>query len=81
MAVVGLVRVGEVGEEEEHSLPTTPLLWVIYFYRELSRADFCFLVLLLALLGGLWVLLPAGAIGAQIYWMTQFVRGARQFHV
>ena len=68
-------------DEEENILPTTLLLWVIYFLRELSRADFCFLVLLLALLGGLWVLLPAGAIGAQIYWMTQFVRGARQFHV
>ena len=67
--------------EEEDTLPTTSLLWVIYFLRELSRADFCFLVLLLALLGGLWVLLPAGAIGAQIYWMTQFVRGARKFHV
>ena len=68
-------------DEEENILPTTLLLWVIYFLRELSRADFCFLVLLLALPGGLWILLPAGAIGAQIYWMTQFVRGARQFHV
>ena len=68
-------------DEEENILPTTLLLWVIYFLRELSRADFCFLVLLLALLGGVWILLPAGAIGAQIYWMTQFVRGARQFHV
>ena len=68
-------------DEEENILPTTLLLWVIYFLRELSRADFCFLVLLLALPGGLWILLPAGAIGAQIYWMTQFVHGARQFHV
>ena len=68
-------------DEKEDILPATPLLWVIYFLRELSRADFCFLVLFLALFGGLWVLLPAGAIGAQIYWMTQFVRGARQFHV
>ena len=68
-------------DEEENILPTTLLLWVIYFLRELSRADFCFLVLLLALPGVLWILLPAGAIGAQIYWMTQFVRGARQFHV
>ena len=82
-----LERRGEEDEEaqeeveEEHILPTTPLLWMIYFLRELSRADFCFLVLLLALAGGLWVLLPAGAVGAQIYWMTQFVRGARQFHV
>ena len=66
---------------EDGSLPTTPLLWVIYFLRELSRADFCFLVAVLAALNSLWLLLPAGAIGAQVYWMTQFVQGARKFHV
>jgi len=27
------------------------------------------------------VLLPAGAVGAQVYWITQLVKGARDFHV
>jgi 1L-myo-inositol 1-phosphate cytidylyltransferase / CDP-L-myo-inositol myo-inositolphosphotransferase len=53
----------------------------IYFFRELSRADFCFLVLILALLDVLWLLLPAGAIGAQVYWLTGLVRGAKRYHV
>jgi len=55
--------------------------WLVFALRELSRADFCFIVLALALADGLWLLLPAGAIGAQVYWMTQFVKGARDYHV
>ena len=70
-----------VDVEKENVLPSTPLLWGIYIIRELSRADFCFLVLLLASIDCLWILLPTGAFGAQLYWMTQFVHGARQFHV
>jgi hypothetical protein len=53
----------------------------IYAFRELSRADFCLIVLLLAPFGALWLLLPAGAIGAQVYWLTGFMRGADRFHV
>lgn len=55
--------------------------WAIYVFRELSRADFCFIVLLLALLDALWVLLPLGAVGAQVYWLLALVRSARRFHV
>ena len=55
--------------------------WCVFALRELSRADFCFIVLVLALFDGLWVLLPAGAVGAQVYWATQFLRRAREFHV
>jgi hypothetical protein len=50
-------------------------------FREFARADFCFIVLALALIDLTWILLPAGAIGAHVYWMTQFVRGARDYHV
>jgi len=59
--------------------PATAGQWFAYVFRELFRADFCFLVLVLALAGGLWLLLPAGMIDAQVYWMAQFVRGAREF--
>jgi phosphatidylglycerophosphate synthase len=55
--------------------------WMLFAFRELSRADFCFIVLVLALLDGAWILLPAGAVGAQVYWATLLIRRARQFHV
>ena len=55
--------------------------WVLFAFRELARADFCFIVLALALFDVVWVLLPAGAIGAQVYWLTRFLRGADDYHV
>ncbi len=53
----------------------------IYIFRELTRADFCFIVLALSLLDLTWLLLPVGAIGAQVYWMTGLVQGADRYHV
>lgn len=53
----------------------------IFFLRELSRADFCFLFLALSLVQLTWVLLPAAAVGAQVYWLAQFMDGARNYHV
>jgi phosphatidylglycerophosphate synthase len=66
--------------------PGTPQMrgWgdrVLFAFRELSRADFCFIVLVLAVIDQLWLLVPAGAIGAQVYWMTAFVKRAREYHV
>ena len=55
--------------------------WVVFCFRELCRADFCFIVLGLAFFNALWLLLPLCAVGAQVYWMTQLVRGARDYHV
>jgi len=54
--------------------------WFIYIFRELTRADFCFLVLALSAFDVLWVLLPAGAIGAQVYWGLLCFKSARKFH-
>ncbi len=45
------------------------------------RTDFCFIVLALSLFDSLWLLLPTGAIGAQAYWMLQFIKGFRRHHV
>ena len=53
----------------------------VLFFRELTRADFCFIVLLLALIDELWVLLPLAAVGSQVYWITQLFPGARRHHV
>ncbi len=61
--------------------PETKKQWAVFILRELSRSDFCFIVLALAPFGGLWFLLPTAAVGAHAYWMTQFFRGARDYHV
>ena len=55
--------------------------WALYIFRELTRADFCFIVLALAVFDVAWILVPAGAIGSQVYWITQFAKGANDFHV
>lgn len=55
--------------------------WIMFAFRELSRADFCFIVLLLSISGGTWLLLPFGAIGAQAFWAVHLVPGAREYHV
>ncbi|MCP5373221.1 MAG: CDP-alcohol phosphatidyltransferase family protein [Hyphomicrobiales bacterium] len=84
--VIGLWMEFRTGDQipqapEEGYRPTRIGEWVIFFLRELSRADFCFIVLALAAADLLWLLVPAGAIGAQVYWMTQFLDVARRFHV
>ena len=50
-------------------------------FRELSRADFCFIVLALAIFDLTWVLLPAAAVGAHAYWVFRFASGANRFRV
>ena len=51
---------------------------LIFAFRGLARADFWLLVLILSLFGWTWVLLPAAAIGAQVYWMIYLKRSARR---
>ncbi len=72
--------------EKTPDAPTAPKIrgradWLVYAYRALLRADFCFIVLALSLADLHWLLLPAAAVGAQVYWLTAFVRGARRHHV
>jgi phosphatidylglycerophosphate synthase len=71
------------GDEEDAGHP--PLedrkQWILFVFRELSRADFCFIVLGLAVFDVTWILLPTAAVGAHAYWATQFIRGARDHHV
>lgn len=52
-----------------------------YVFRELTRADFCFILLALALMGWSWALLAPAAIGAQVYWCMAFIKGVRSHHV
>lgn len=51
------------------------------FSSRVVRTDFCFIVLVLALIDAVRLLLPASAIGAQVYWGLQFVKNFRRHHV
>jgi len=70
----------EPDSAQSHRQPETPAEWLVFAFRELARADFCFLVLALAIPGSLWLLLPAGMVGAQVYWMALCIKNAGQFH-
>ena len=63
------------------TLPNGPYEWFLFSFRELARADFCFLFLALTSFNIHWVLLPTAAIGAQVYWLTQLHTAARRFRV
>lgn len=64
----------------EPKQPKDGLDWIIYIFHKLSRADFCIIVLGLALCNVTWVLLPFAAIGAQVYWITDLFERARGYH-
>ncbi|MDD9877983.1 MAG: CDP-alcohol phosphatidyltransferase family protein [Magnetovibrio sp.] len=86
ISLVFQFRDGGDGDAEASATETAPRPegageWALFIFRELARADFCFLVVLLGLSDALWLLLPAGMVGAQVYWITQFIRRAREFHV
>ena len=69
--------------EDEASEPKKPenfIDWLIYIFHKLSRADFCVIVAVLALFDVAWILLPLGAIGAQVYWITDLFDRARGWH-
>lgn len=55
--------------------------WITFAFRELSRADFCFIVLALAAFDLTWILLPLGAVGAHAFWIAHLLPDARKYHV
>ena len=72
-----------ISREEQASEPKQPkdgLDWIIYIFHKLSRADFCIIVLVMALFNVTWILLPFAAIGAQAYWITDLFERARGYH-
>jgi hypothetical protein len=64
----------------EGKRPDDTLDWIIYIFHKLSRADFCIIVLVLAIFNVAWILLPFAAIGAQVYWITDLFERARGYH-
>lgn len=76
--VITLFSTTENSESPTESAPPTKLKeYIIYIFRELFRADFCFIVLALIPFDAVWLLLPAGAIGAQIYWLLFLISPER----
>lgn len=72
-----------ISREQQASEPKQPedgLDWIIYIFHKLSRADFCIIVLCLAMFNVTWILLPFAAIGAQAYWITDLFERARGYH-
>ncbi len=55
--------------------------WLAFVLRELMRADFCFIVLVLGIFDELRMLLPLGALGAQAYWIAYFAVRKEHYHV
>jgi phosphatidylglycerophosphate synthase len=53
---------------------------LVYVFRVLFDADFCIILPLFVLGDFLWLLLPAGAIGNQVFWAMAFYEGARRYH-
>lgn len=69
------------GDAEPEAKPESALDWAVFALRELSRADFCVIVVGLALFDATWILLPTAAVGAHAYWMAAFIGRARSYHV
>ena len=61
--------------------PKTRIEVASFIFRELCRADFWLLVLILAIFDLVWILLPASTFGAQAYWITQLIAKGKQYHV
>lgn len=68
-------------QPEEEGMPENLKDRLIFIFRELFRADFFAIVLLLAVIDQTWLLLPTAAIGAHAYWITQIVARDKNYHV
>jgi len=60
--------------------PVNRIDWFLFLFQEMSHAEFCNIILILALLDYTWVLLPLAAVGAQFYWVVALFPRARGFH-
>jgi len=65
---------GEPEREPESEAPPTFRQKLFYVLHTLSRAEFCFIILILAAFDVVWILLPFGAIGAQAFWLGDLFR-------
>ena len=64
----------EQEQEPEENAEKTFGQKLFYIFHTLSRAEFCFILLILSAFDVVWVLLPFGAIGAQAFWLGDLFR-------
>lgn len=69
------------GDPDNYDQPANWKEVLIFAFRELARADFWLLVLILILFDVLWLLLPAAAIGAQVYWILYLFAWNKNYRV
>ena len=77
--VVDLIRMNRFKTAPEKAEPepdtaTTFGQKLFYVFHTLSRAEFCFIVLILSAFDVVWILLPFGAVGAQAFWLGDLFR-------
>jgi phosphatidylglycerophosphate synthase len=73
---------GKSGDEGD--APERPENWreaILFAFRELARADFWLIVLVLCIVDQVWYLLPFVAIGAHVYWITALFTRHKTYRV
>ena len=65
---------------EDVARSATALEKTIFVFRELMAADFCFVLLAVALIDMPWLLVPPAAIGTHIYWIAGLYENAQKYH-
>ena len=76
-----LSTVNKKNKEDYRQQPKTRIEVALFIFRELCRADFWLLVLILTIFDLVWILLPVSAFGAQAYWITQLITKGKQYRV
>ena len=76
-----LSTVNNKNNQDSRQHPKTRIEVASFIFRELCRADFWLLVLILAIFDLVWILLPASAFGAQAYWITLLITRGKQYRV
>ena len=71
----------EDGDPDNYDHPDTWRQALIFAFRELARADFWLLVIILAVFDLLWILLPAAALGAHVYWILYLFAWNKNYRV
>jgi len=71
----------EDGDPNSYDHPDTWKQALIFAFRELARADFWLLIIILTVFDLLWILLPAAAIGAHVYWILYLFAWNKKYRV
>ena len=71
----------EDGDPDNFDHPDTWKQALVFAFRELARADFWLIVIILSVFDCLWILLPATAVGAHVYWVLYFFAWNKNYRV